>query len=409
MHTSNYQDTIEWLFQQFPSYQKIGAQAFKPDIGNITRLLAFYGNPQNDLKFIHLAGTNGKGSCSSMIASILTESNQKVGLFTSPHILDFTERIRIDGIPIDQESVVKHCNSIRNQIKDISPSFFEITFAIALAHFKQEKCTICVIETGLGGRLDATNIIQPILSIITNIGLEHTNFLGNTIQEIAFEKAGIIKPNTPIVIGESTKETRSVFIDIAIKNNSSIHFAENLNIPVPQNFPLIGDYQIKNFKTVFTSLLHLQELGIDVKKEGISNGLKNINKNSGLKGRMQLMSQNPKIIYDVSHNYDGIKETLKTIYKINKGQLHIVYGTSSDKELNSIFKLFPKESFYYFTEFNSERSASIHDLDEIAKKNELNYKLLENSMEAFQNAQNSAKEEDTILVFGSFFLIAELF
>jgi dihydrofolate synthase / folylpolyglutamate synthase len=409
MHTVSYKETIDWLFQQFPSYQNIGAKAYKPDIGNITKLLDYFGNPQLELKFIHLAGTNGKGSCSSMLASILKESDEKVGLFTSPHLLDFNERIRVNGTPIAQENVINHCNTIRNQIIDVSPSFFEITFAMALAHFKKEQCTICVIETGLGGRLDATNIIKPILSIITNIGLEHTNFLGNTLQAIAFEKGGIIKPNTPVVIGETTIETKPVFIELAKLNHSNIYFAENNKIQTPLNFQLLGDYQIKNYNTVYNAILCLKELGFNIENEAITKGLKNLSENSGLKGRMQLISKNPNLILDVSHNFDGIKETLHTISKINTGHLHIVYGTSSDKDLKSIFSLFPKNASYYFTEFNSERSATLSNLELFAKKIELKYKLFNNSKESLKIAQNSAKEVDTILVLGSFFLIAELF
>jgi len=404
---NSYQETIDWLFQQFPSYQSIGAKAYKPSLKNIEKLCASFGNPQNDLRFIHIAGTNGKGSTSSMLASILTEAKQKVGLFTSPHIYDYTERIRINGEVISQEFVIRKSNEIRAKELDFEPSFFEITFLLALLYFKENNCTICVIETGLGGRLDATNIITPILSLITNISIEHTQFLGHTIEEIAGEKAGIIKPKTPIIIGERQGIAANVFEQTALRNQSELIFASDDLAELPKEFPLLGDYQHFNYNLVKKAI---DKIGhqFGVSQSSIEIGLKNLTKNSGLYGRMQVMQQNPLIIHDVSHNEAGIAQTLKTIEKLNTGKLHIVYGTSADKDFASIMKLFPKNANYYFTEFSNERSAKINQLESFAHQHKLSAHYFHSPKNAIEKAKSVCKNEDTILVFGSFFLLSDI-
>jgi len=404
-----YSDSIDWLYQQFPAYHKIGAAAYKPDTNNCLFLCELCQNPQEDLKFIHIAGTNGKGSTSSMLASILQESEKKTGLFTSPHIEDFRERIRVNGEMISEVEVVDFCNLIKSFRLDFEPSFFEITWVMALVHFQKQGCQICVIETGLGGRLDATNLITPLLSIITNIGLEHTNFLGTTLPEIAFEKAGIIKPSVPIVIGETVAETLPVFKEVAKKNNSSIYFSEENEIDAPVNFPLLGMYQKKNFRTVQTSIQVLNSIGFDIQESHVKKGLQNLSKNSGFRGRMQVISTAPLTIMDVSHNFDGIKATLESIEIASNTKLHIVYGTSADKDLDSIFTLFPKNALYYFTEFNNERSATSIVLLEKSQQFKLNSTFFKNPQKALIEAQKSANKEDTILIFGSFFLISDFF
>ena len=404
-----YTETIDWLFQQFPAYHKIGAKAFKPDTDNCLVLCNLFGNPEQDLKFIHLAGTNGKGSTSSMLSSILQESSEKVGLFTSPHIEDFRERIRVNGEMITEEEVIEFCNKVKSFNLDFEPSFFEITWVMALVHFKNKECSICVIETGLGGRLDATNLITPILSIITNIRLEHTHFLGDTLEKIAFEKAGIIKPGIPVIIGETLKETISVFENTALQNNSELYLAEHNLDTLPGNFPLLGDYQLKNFKIIQTAVPILNSNGFKINEGTIKLGLKNLSQNTGFRGRMQVISAEPLTILDVSHNYDGIKVTLESILKQLKGKLHIIYGTSSDKDLDSIFKLFPINASYNFTEFNNERSATLQQLRSKSEECHLKSLFFLNLKDALANTQTTANKEDTILIFGSFFLISDFY
>jgi len=307
------------------------SQAYKPDLVNVRELCKLFDDPQNDLNFVHVAGTNGKGSTSSMLASILTESGQTCGLFTSPHIIDFRERIRVNGNMIPEESVISFCNKVRHLKLKIEPSFFEITFVMALVHFKESKCNVAVIETGLGGRLDATNIIQPILSIITNISMEHTQFLGNTLDSIAREKAGIIKKNTPVIIGEAVPETKTVFERISAEQNAKIIYSEEHASDQSFKSPLIGDYQQKNLQTVLTAISELNKSRFNITPANITEGINNLSKNTGFFGRMQVISKAPLTILDVSHNEDGIRKTLDSLRSINKGKLHLIYGSSADK------------------------------------------------------------------------------
>ncbi|MBI1837732.1 MAG: bifunctional folylpolyglutamate synthase/dihydrofolate synthase [Flavobacteriia bacterium] len=409
MQDSQYQETLDWLFQQFPAYQKVGASAYKPSLDNCLKLASFFGNPQDNLTFIHIAGTNGKGSTSSMLASILTETGMEVGLFTSPHIEDFRERIRVNGEMISEEEVIAFCDKIKKLNLDFEPSFFELTWVMALVHFCNKTTNVCVVETGLGGRLDATNIINPILSIITNIGLEHTLFLGNTLEQIAFEKAGIIKKSIPIILGESLPETLSVFQKKANECHATLLLAEKKKVKISAFFPLLGDYQVKNYKSVETAIDYLNTIGFQITELSIEKGLKNLALNTGFRGRLQVMNQEPLTIMDVSHNYDGIKATLESILKINKGTLRIIYGTSSDKDIESIFSLFPKEADYYFTEFTNERSAKLIQLMEKSKDFKLKSTFFLNPKEALKIAQTTVKKEDTILIFGSFFLLSDFF
>ncbi len=405
--SADYEKTIDWLFQQFPSYQSIGANAYKPNLDNISKLCEAFGNPQNKLTFIHVAGTNGKGSTCSMLASILKEAGYKTGLFTSPHILDFRERIRINGKCVDETFIIAQTKAIQEAKLDFEPSFFEISFLLALLYFRQEKCAICVIETGLGGRLDATNIITPILSLITNISIEHTQFLGNNVTSIATEKAGIIKPKVPVIIGERQTMSEEVFVAHAKAKESKILFADDQLNELPENFPLLGAYQQRNYNLVLKALRALAE-DFPVTSNAIALGLQNLSQNSGLVARLQVMNREPLTIYDVSHNVAGIEKTLETIIEMNHGQLHIVYGTSADKDLDGIFELFPKESNYFFTEFTNARSARIAALKEKAEEYQLHGVFFEEAKNALASAQQLANEKDTILVFGSFFLIADL-
>lgn len=406
MQPLSYNEAIEWLFQQFPSYQNIGGKAYKPGLDNILSLLNHFGNPHHELKFVHVAGTNGKGSTSSMLASILTESGQTVGLFTSPHIQDFRERIRVNGNVIPEQEVIDFIATIQSISLGFEPSFFEITFLMALMHFKSKNCSICVIETGLGGRLDATNCITPLLSLITNISLEHTQFLGNSVEEIAFEKGGIIKENIPVIIGEREEKTAAIFTEIANAKHSTISFASDLTIEAPQNFPLLGAYQLSNYKLVKRALEVLQDT-FPITAQQIQQGLENLSANTGFFGRLQKVQSNPTIIFDVSHNEAGIMATLQSFPSWQR--LIIIYGTSSDKDLGAIFQHFGKQHTYLMTEFSSERSAKMDDLKAFAEKFALRADFFQNPLEALDTAKSIANKEDTILVMGSFFLISDFF
>lgn len=405
-----YLSEVAWLFQQFPSYQLIGSKAFKPTLENSEKIMCFLGEPQKSVKCIHVAGSNGKGSTCSMLASILKEAGYKVGLFTSPHIKDFRERIRINGIQIPEQNVVDFIQKVKSTPLDFEPSFFEITFGMSMEYFKNEKCDICIIETGLGGRLDATNIIHPILSVITNISLEHTAMLGNTLEEIAVEKGGIIKQDTPVVIGEMDNHLYPIFNKIAESKNAPIYYSNEIKNETGFQIPLLGDYQIENCKTVLKSCEKLQQLGFLFDFDIIQKGFDNLTLNTGFSGRLQIIERNPLTIFDVSHNPAGISASLKTLIKMNQGKLHFIYGTSADKDVKSILNLFPKNANYYFTEFSNERSMKIDDIKQNVQdliNDNCNYFL--NPNDALTSAQQHANHEDTIVAIGSFFLISDFF
>jgi dihydrofolate synthase/folylpolyglutamate synthase len=399
---NSYQAAIDWLFQQFPSYQNIGASAYKPGLERVELLLTKLGNPHQELKIIHVAGTNGKGSTSSYIASYLIEKGEKVGLFTSPHIFDFRERIRVNGEKISEEFVLEFCNQIQNLNLEIEPSFFEITFAMAVSYFHSENCSFCVLETGMGGRLDATNIANPIVSIITNIGFDHTQFLGNTYSEIATEKAGIIKKNTPVVIGETNSETKTVFLNKAKSQNAEIIFAEDDVLPEIYNLPL---YQLKNLRT---ALKAVEFCCFKIDESLLENGLKNLHLNTGFFGRLTEISKKPNIILDVSHNLEGIKTTLESIQDLQTGKLFILYGASADKNVEEIISNFPKDAIINLCQFKNERSLSFEELKRIKNKDNRIDKVIENVNEAITEIKFIMTENDTLLVTGSFFLIADV-
>lgn len=408
-HNKEYQLALSWLFQQFPSYQQIGSTAYKPTLENIRSILSQLGNPQEKLKFIHVAGSNGKGSTCSMLASALTEAGYKTGLFTSPHIIDFTERSRINGVCIPETEVVDFVKRIKQFDLTFEPSFFEITFAMALEHFIKNNCDICVIETGLGGRLDATNIITPILSIITNISMEHTQILGSTLKEIASEKAGIIKDGIPVILGRTDQETRPVFVNVANEKKAELQFAEDHMVEIPST-TFLANYQIENFKNVVLALLFLHRQGYNVNNDHLMRGIKHLYKNTGFYGRLQIIEENPTVIYDVSHNADGLKRTLEAVKTIPHDRLHIIYGTSSDKDLNTILDILPKDALYYPTSFSNSRSMDSERLKRsLANKN----LIVINNFSFPESALNTAKAEainnDLILVTGSFFLLSDLY
>jgi dihydrofolate synthase / folylpolyglutamate synthase len=401
----NYSETIDWLFQQFPAYHNLGAQAYNPGLKNIEELSVFFHNPEKELRFIHVGGTNGKGSVSNMLASILTESGEKVGLFTSPHLFDFTERIRINGSPIDEQFVIEFCEKVRNHSWNIEPSFFEITWMMALQYFHQNHCSIVIAEVGLGGRLDATNIIQPIISVITNIGLDHVNILGDTRAKIAFEKAGIIKQTIPVVIGEVDSETFPVFESISKERNTEIILPKKDGL-LPEG--IIG-YQVGNYRIVSAVCDYLETVGFSVSETIRENGIKHLKGNTGFFGRMEIISTTPLTIVDCAHNAEGIRALLTSIQKLNQGTLHCIYGTSSDKDLDAILDEFPTDAHFYFTTFANPRSASLEDLIEKIDSRVEKKQFFNSPVNALSKAQESANKADTILIFGSFFLVHDFF
>jgi len=379
----------------------------KVDLTNITALCEYMGNPQTKFKTVHIAGTNGKGSTSHMLASIFQEAGYKTGLTTSPHLKDFRERIRVNGAMADEEFVIDFVNKHEQKIIDQKASFFEIAIAMAFEYFAQQKVDIAIIETGLGGRLDSTNIILPELSVITNIGLDHTQFLGDTLDKIAFEKAGIIKPNTAIVIGETTAETKSVFEQVAKDRNAEIIFAEEKHF---QDLPsdLKGSYQIKNKRTVLTAIEQLQKQNWAISPENIANGLLNVVKNTNLRGRWDILGQHPLIVADTAHNPHGLAEVSKQINEQAYNQLHLVLGFVNDKDVLSILNFFPKKATYYFCQPDVPRKYDIDELYKIIPEDITDKHFFDTVEKALIAAKSNATENDMIYIGGSTFVVAEV-
>jgi dihydrofolate synthase/folylpolyglutamate synthase len=389
-------------------YQLQGASAYKKDLTNTHLLIAHLDNPQEKIKCIHVGGTNGKGSTSHMLASILQEAGYKVGLYTSPHLKDFRERIKINGKDISEEFVTDFINEHKTFFESNDMSFFEMTVGLAFDYFAKEKVDIAVIEVGMGGRLDATNIITPLVSVITNIGLDHTQFLGNTLEAIAFEKAGIIKPKIPIIIGEYTPETKPVFLVKAKECNSEIYFAADL-ISETYSSDLIGDYQIHNKKTVLQTVKVLNEQNeFKITPENIKSGLLNVMKNTGLQGRWQQLNEFPKVICDTAHNKNGLEIVLKQIQKEDFDTLHVVLGVVNDKDLDEILPLFPKKAIYYFCKPNIPRGLDVVILKQKASTFELKGEVYNSVSEAYQKALKNAGATDFIYIGGSTFVVAEI-
>lgn len=403
----DYTSCIDWLFTQFPAFQHLGKKAYKPSLNHIIALCEKFEIEHQKLRFIHIAGTNGKGSCSNFTASILQEAGYKTGLFTSPHILDFSERIRVNGDPIPPEKVIHFCQKIQAEPFDIQPSFFEITWALALTHFIDEGCEICVIETGLGGRLDATNIIQPLVSVITNIDLDHTDILGDTLEKIAFEKAGIIKKNTAVVLGEMETSLHPIFEEKAKELHAPVYFSNSI-AESECIFPA-EIYQQENEKTVRKTIEVLQNNGFSITSEQIQKGILQVGQNTGFKGRFQIIQQEPLTILDLAHNPAGVKRLLLALKKVQKGKLHVIYGASADKNLKAIISLFPSSTLFYFCEFKNPRTASLAQFREISEKLNLSARFFTSVSDANENAQQSINKNDTLLITGSFFLLSDFF
>lgn len=402
----SYSQTVEWMFQQLPMYQRVGLDAFKKDLVNIINFSEFLGNSHNNFKTVHVAGTNGKGSTSHMLASILQEAGYKVGLYTSPHLTDFRERIKIDGKEIPENEVVAFIDTYKNYLEQHNLSFFEMTVGMAFSYFSKEKVDIAIIEVGLGGRLDSTNIIQPLLSVITNIGLDHTSMLGNTLAEIAAEKAGIIKLNTPVVIGEFQEETFPVFQKIAKNKLAKMLLASSESIVFETD--LKGDYQMQNSRTAYVATKELQLLGFNISSENIKQGLLSVVKNTGLQGRWQQIHDKPKVICDTAHNKEGLKYVVAQLRKESYNKLHIVLGFVSDKKLDDVLPLFPKDAKYYFCKPNIPRGLNEAVLAEECSIYSLNGAAYSSVLDAYNAALKNAEAEDLIFIGGSTFVVAEI-
>jgi len=388
-------------------YQRVGTTAYKADLSNTIKLAQYLNNPELDFKTIHVAGTNGKGSTSHMLASVLQEAGYKVGLCTSPHLKDFRERIKINGTMIPKKTVSTFVEKNKSFFETNQLSFFEMTVGLAFTFFKKEKVDIAVIEVGMGGRLDSTNIIAPEISIITNIGFDHTQFLGSTLQEIASEKAGIIKSKTPVVIGETQQETKAVFNKIASERNARIVFAENKKVK-KYTSDLKGNYQDKNKRTVIIALALLKEKGWRISENNITTGLKNTIKNTGLMGRWQQLNTAPKVICDTAHNKEGLIETMKQIKTESFKKLLIVLGVVNDKDLQTVLPLFPTEASYYFCKPDVPRGLDAQILHDKAKEFNLQGNIYSSVRNAYNVALKEATEEDFIYVGGSTFVVAEV-
>jgi dihydrofolate synthase/folylpolyglutamate synthase len=424
----NYVQTLEYLFTQLPMFSRVGAAAYKPDLTNTIKLCEALGNPQQQFKSIHVAGTNGKGSTSHMLASILQTAGYKTGLYTSPHLVDFRERIKIDGVYCSKEFVVEFTEKIKPLIATIQPSFFEITVAMAFSYFAEQKVDIAVIEVGLGGRLDSTNIITPEVSIITNIGLDHTQFLGDTIPQITSEKAGIIKKDVPCIVCEYTEETKPVFDAAAIHTSLAYgselftildikYTYDYLGVQVlnkktedvqTYQLDLNGSYQAKNIQGVLGAIGILQTKGWPISNQHILDGLSHVKKNTGLYGRWQMIGTNPTTVVDVAHNVAGIQTLLSQIKLVNHQQLHIVFGMVKDKDIDSVLALLPTQATYYFTQAQIERAIDAADLQQKASEHGLRGNIYTHVNEAISAAQKQAQVTDLIVVCGSVFLVGEI-
>ena len=421
-----YEETINYLYTRLPLYQKEGTKAYKPGLQNIEALDSLCNSPHKRFKTIHVAGSNGKGSVSHTLAAILQSAGYKTGLYTSPHLTDFRERIRVNGNKIPQEYVIKFTEELKDEAEKISPSFFEWVTELAFSYFASENVDIAVIETGLGGRLDSTNIISPVLSVITNISLEHTYLLGDTYNAIATEKAGIIKKDTPVIIGEWDDRYADVFIEKAKNENSKIEFAEKsiqlkgyeyldegkliLNFDKYNNliFALGGLYQLKNAATILQSVIYLQEQGYNITEENIRKGFAQVTTLTGLRGRWEILRTSPKVICDTGHNVGGITYTAKQIAEESKSTLHIVFGMVNDKDTEGVISLLPKNAKYYFTQPSGQRAMNAEEFEAIATKYNLKGEIFKTVPEAYNKALRCASPSDTIYVGGSTFVVADL-
>ena len=425
----NYAETIDYLFSTLPMFSRIGSAAYKKDLTNTIALCDALGNPQKKFACIHVAGTNGKGSVSHMLAAALQTAGYKTGLYTSPHLQDFRERIKVNGEMCSEEFVCSFVAENKKLIEDVKPSFFEITVAMAFDYFAKQAVDIAVIEVGLGGRLDSTNIITPVLSVITNIGFDHMNMLGDTLPAIAFEKAGIIKKKVPVVVGEANAETRKVFEAKAIEEGAALTFAEeecyvnsfdldndHLSAEIVSRrvsdaehykLDLTGLYQLKNLCTVITAVHQLNENGWQVSRTVLKQALQHTRRLTGLRGRWQVAGNKPLVVMDVAHNIDGINQLLLQLEHYTYDRLHIVTGMVNDKDVNAVLTRLPRHAVYYFTNAAIPRAMPAEELAQLGRQHGLAGKNYKSVAEAFHAAKTSASPNDMVLVCGSVFIVGE--
>jgi dihydrofolate synthase / folylpolyglutamate synthase len=426
----NFNETLSWMFEKLPMYQRIGGAAYKADLNNTIRLLELLGEPQKSFKSIHIAGTNGKGSVSHMLASVLQSAGYKTGLYTSPHLKDFRERIRINGEMISQEKVISFIEKYKADFEEMELSFFEMTVGMAFQHFKDEETDIAIIETGMGGRLDSTNLVTPILSIITNISYDHMQYLGDTLEKIAAEKAGIIKPKIPVIIGQTQFEVKTVFQEKADVLHSPIFFADYVfdankletadkqvqSFDIWKNsllylehleIPLLGNYQEKNLITVICAIDQIKKY-FDISEKDIRDGLGSVIRNTGFKGRWQILGRNPLVVADTAHNVDGIKEVAFQLRLTQFSQLHFVLGLVNDKAIDDILQMLPRHAIYYFCKADIPRGMPAEDVADKAFEFGLRGKVYDSVRDAYFSALNAARTNDLVFVGGSTFVVAEV-
>lgn len=422
-----YQETLKYLFDQLPMYQRTGKAAYKADLSNTLALDRYFGHPHRKFRTIHVAGTNGKGSVSHMLASVLQSAGYRTGLYTSPHLLDFRERIKIDGKMISENDVIHFVSQHNGVLERVSPSFFEMTVAMAFDYFARKEVDVAVVEVGLGGRLDSTNIITPDLSVITNIGLDHTMFLGDTPAAIAGEKAGIIKPGVPVVIGRFQEDIAPVFREKAIKERSPLFFSSemvemkgaesgsgNQSITLKCRFgehtyslPLLGNYQQENLRTVIAALNLMSRAWYELPVDAVLKGIAKVVENTGLAGRWQRLSESPLVVCDAGHNVDGIREVVRQLEASGRENIHIVLGMVNDKDVSSILALLPEKARYYFTKAAIPRAMGEKELQDAARSYGLKGESWEDVRSAIESAKKNASDNDLIFIGGSTFVVAE--
>jgi len=401
---NSFEEVTQWLFSQLPVFQQQGASAYKPGLDKMLAFAEMLGQPHSSFPSIHIAGTNGKGSTSHMIASVLQEKGYSVGLYTSPHLVRFSERIRINGVEVEDQFVIDFVRQHQHYFLTEQLSFFEITVGMAFAYFAEKEVDYAVIEVGLGGRLDATNIVNPLLSVITNIGLDHTEFLGTSLAEIAAEKGGIIKTGIPVVIGKNQAETKAIFEELAKQQRTTLCFAEEVNVP-SISLDLLGHYQEENKRTAFAALRQL--LGDQLDERALV-GFSKVVQNTGLRGRWEIMGNAPLIIADVTHNKDGFVQVIPQLESLEKAKLHIVLGFVQGKAIDEIFALLPKNATYYLSAPDISRAIPVNKIEPLIETYRLNAMTYTTVIEAVNAATVAAQEEDVIYVGGSTFVVAEI-
>lgn len=400
----DYQQAVEWLFVQMPNYQTDGEKAYKPGLDNIRRLCAFFGNPQDKIKTIHIGGTNGKGSTSNMLASVLQESGYKTGLYNSPHLIDFTERIKVNGQNCDKEFVYQFIEKLRHLPQDIHPSFFEFTTVMAFEYFYQQKVDFAIIEVGLGGRLDSTNIIKPLVAAITNVQLDHQNILGNTIEEIAYEKAGIIKENVPVISGDDNTIVKEIIRSTAANVNTEFVDASEVKTSLVSD--LKGNYQRKNIRVIIALVDELRKKGLQISDEDIQTGLLNVCKNTNFIGRWYEFSKEPLTICDTGHNQAGLREVFTQLQSYPQHK-HIILGFVNDKKIDEVIPMFPKDADYYFVKPAVNRGRHPNDYEELLQISGLHYHIFDTVQDGYLAAKQHAGAGEMIFIGGSNFVVGE--